>query len=1430
LKTKLKALNSFLAVILALLIIPFSTANALTPDDTTRTSPGDISSVVQVDDFQSGVTVTKADDTVISPDSEGNYANVPGDSKIKIHYEFSLPDNNGKDPSDSDYSEYSYLSGDTYTVSFPAGLKYQKLTGVPLYTDDTKTTSIGTLSVDTSGKATVTFNNYIATNSEITGWFDIDGTFLSDTVNNGTPITIQFASKTITITPQIPAPTLALTKKGSYDAVTNQITWKVTVTPPAGKSVANVSLEDVYGSNQTYVPGSFSLNNTPIDDSTLTLDDANNKVIFNFPETISSQQVITYQTAPAADAFSAETAVTKSSTFQNMATLKVDDLQNGSPVTDKVTLDWISKNSGGYNNSSKTISWSVKAGIVNQKITGAMIADQLPTGLELQLITVKWQAPGSPSAVTVFQDTVNPTSPEEGKFGYDSVSNTLRYNAGTLVGQGALSYTTAVTDPNSDLNLNGSKSYSNKASLTWTESVSSGAPSDAATATVGSGGLISKSGYNNASDFDYNHPVIHWKITVNRNQIDMPANTVVSDTIKPGQKFLPGTFQVDSSAATPDAGYTDSGFSYTFSGVFSNTRYITYDTEVIDPSSLYTNDKITFQNDVQLQKGTDIYKIGGAQQFNSQILDKSIAANYDYDTHQVTWKITVNRNHLPMTNAKVTDEIPAGMTYVAGSLTVDGAEATPDSGSTDTSVSYTFPVKITEQHIITLITQLPDDQLKTPFDSKKFTNKANLKPDELTVPVSVSKDCTINNPIITKNANYTSGNDYIDWTVEINKAQIDLGTGIALTDDLVSALELETDTVKIYPATVNPSDGTLIRGSTPIAANQYMVQYNTDPTYPNRFTLTFKNEVNSAYVLAFTTGVLPTTATITNKITLNGMVNGQVPASTANQIQIDSASAGGGGSNGGISIIKTDPSGNFLSGATFELLNIAGDKITEKTTSSDGKIEFDNLQYRTFYIRETQAPAGYLLNKAEQRVRLSSTNPTFTYTAQNEKALGTISFQKVSEGGALLSGGTFRLIGTDFMGNPINLTASSSGGTVSFQNVPIGTDYEIREITPPGGFVKSTTVITASVVYNDDQTGVVTNISQDSLTNAPAPKGGGGGTPVTSYGVTITKTDEAGKPLAGAEFTLYNSKGEAIAKAISNNQGAAAFDNLPEGAYTARETKAPEGYEINTAVLNITVNDTTMNAFTVVDKVKSTLTGTVQIKKTDESGHVLAGAVFTLYDAKGAVVKNVTTDANGLAVFKNIPQGDYSLYETHVPEGYAAESNGGAAIAVKYGQTTALTIQNKKIAVNDGLIQIKKSDVEGNALSGTEFTLYDSHGKVLQKLISGLDGLVAFTGLKPGNYSVKETTAPKGYKLFNDPLEITLKTGQTVSYTLRDTTIDEDDTVVLGWTDSGNLPKTGGIPITAIILAFGILLVLAGIYIQRHYRKRYESPTSTNKK
>ena len=65
-----------------------------------------------------------------------------------------------------------------------------------------------------------------------------------------------------------------------------------------------------------------------------------------------------------------------------------------------------------------------------------------------------------------------------------------------------------------------------------------------------------------------------------------------------------------------------------------------------------------------------------------------------------------------------------------------------------------------------------------------------------------------------------------------------------------------------------------------------------------------------------------------------------------------------------------------------------------------------------------------------------------------------------------------------------------------------------------------------------------------------------------------------------------------------------------------------------------------------------------------------------------------------------------------------------------------------------------KVDTDNNPLADAEFTLYDEDGNVVGKLISGSDGIVTFEELASGKYSVRETIAPEGYELYNEPAEI----------------------------------------------------------------------------
>lgn len=119
-------------------------------------------------------------------------------------------------------------------------------------------------------------------------------------------------------------------------------------------------------------------------------------------------------------------------------------------------------------------------------------------------------------------------------------------------------------------------------------------------------------------------------------------------------------------------------------------------------------------------------------------------------------------------------------------------------------------------------------------------------------------------------------------------------------------------------------------------------------------------------------------------------------------------------------LVKTDPSGNALAGAVFELVevNAAGSPVpgavtVTGTTDSSGQILFDNLKYTTRYrLTETSPPNGYI----------AFTSPAYLTLAAD----GTVTV----EGNSQVSGGTqsYVVYVLNYSPNPLPSTGGSGSG------------------------------------------------------------------------------------------------------------------------------------------------------------------------------------------------------------------------------------------------------------------------------------------------------------------------------------------------------------------------------------------------------------------
>ena len=165
--------------------------------------------------------------------------------------------------------------------------------------------------------------------------------------------------------------------------------------------------------------------------------------------------------------------------------------------------------------------------------------------------------------------------------------------------------------------------------------------------------------------------------------------------------------------------------------------------------------------------------------------------------------------------------------------------------------------------------------------------------------------------------------------------------------------------------------------------------------------------------------------------------------------------------------------------------------------------------------------------------------------------------------------------------------------------------------------------------------------------------------------------------------------------------------------------------------------------------------GSLTINKVDaETGKALAGVTYRLFDANGKKVADMTTGADGKAVFKDLPQGRYSYQEISAPSGYVVDST-------KYQiniTATALNITAKRTnALAKGSLTINKVDAEtGKALAGVTYRLYDSTGEKVADATTGADGKAVFADLPQGKYSYQEISAPSGYVVDDTEYQITI--------------------------------------------------------------------------
>ena len=415
-----------------------------------------------------------------------------------------------------------------------------------------------------------------------------------------------------------------------------------------------------------------------------------------------------------------------------------------------------------------------------------------------------------------------------------------------------------------------------------------------------------------------------------------------------------------------------------------------------------------------------------------------------------------------------------------------------------------------------------------------------------------------------------------------------------------------------------------------------------------------------------------------------------------------------------------------LEGAEFTVYNAAGQSMGVLRTNANGDTNTLELPEGTYTVRETKPPKGYL-PAPDQQITVRGGQQTNTQVSDKPS------------------------------GDPMVMVVGKYDGEKEYS--------ELQGNMPQGSASLEGAEFT--IEYFD----TVDFDSYDAIKKA-------GVKPTRSW---VVHTDKDGYAELSDDYLV---SGDEIYHDTSGNV------TIPRGSVAIYESKAPEGYKLNSKVNFQKIQETPLTGvttFNMPEVPESVKRGGVSVQKLDsetgktpQGGASLEGIAFSIINdnentvkvdgktyAKGETVKVITTDAKGFATTgaDTLPYGDYIIRETKTNGSYL---NTSAEMRVQVREDGKVYSFSAEDDVERGGVRLVKTDSEtgsdpqnGLSFDGIQFELKSLNDNPI--IVDGktyaknqvIDTLVIKDGqavtdphmLPYGTYSVQEVKAPEGYLL-----------------------------------------------------------------------------------
>ncbi|OIK56414.1 SpaA isopeptide-forming pilin-related protein [Oenococcus oeni] len=983
----------------------------------------------------------------------------------------------------------------------------------------------------------------------------------------------------------------------------------------------------------------------------------------------------------------------------------------------------------------KQVIWDVTVNTNGNELKNAKISDSMPSGTTL-------------ASTAVYPLTIDMSGnvTATGAALVEGTDYTVDSNGTvTLIGKYAdtyqafkVEYTTNI-DADAIPDDGGNVTFNNTATLD-----NDGKTSPAsATVTASYGKLLTKSflGADNSGSQKYK-----WQLDYNFGEKNLPAGTSITDTLDGSQIFSGDpVLTYEDGSTVPASSYVVSydtankTMTITFPNGLDQGVKINYDSQVTSP----INGSVDLNNSVESNDKTTT--AGGS--VDEEGLTKSLGA-VDYNAKTVAWKLDINEGRQTMSDWVLNDTIPNGLTldpdsFVltdndTGKALIQGTDYQITETSTGFKIEFLGALKTSAKDYYTLTYKTSFDTNEVPSNGT-WTNSAKATWTDINGDTHENSGSAGFTPKVefdndgSKSGSYNATNKTITWTVVANYNQRTL-TDATISDQIVGDQDYVSDSAKLYEATIN-SNGTYTLGAQVSSPD---ITFDSDS---NTLTAKLPEGSTKAYVLTYETS-------LAGKVIDQSSYTNTAKYTNNSKEQDLTAS------------VSVPNSGSFA--------------------TKSGKQDSNDSAYADWNI---------IVNKSQSTLKDVVVTDQPSSNQIVDPASIVIYGTTIDSNGNVTENTADKLVeGTDYT---VDLNTNQTTGdqtlTISFSN-QISTAYSIDyKALINSSLTNDTLSNTVSITGNGEKT-----VNQDVTSSTKVVNNGGSATG-TNLNLVIQKNDQdTGKVIVGAEFALYSvsngQKGQLLRTGTTDSNGQINWGNLKSGNYILVETKAPDGYIISSTLAagkQITLSASGSSDNETVADAETNQQGSVTLTKVDSStGDKLNGAVFSLYEKDGTLVKSGLTTENGELSYSGLNAGDYYFVETKAPDGYHFDPNKQYAFTLDSDNISA-TVDASNVENSVVLTKTDGSSSDNNPVQGATYSIYSSDGtEVANNLTTDANGEINYKGLSAGDYYFVETDSPDGYQLSTKHYDFTVSDNQQA--TVQVNSSDQENSVTLTKTDSSD--------------------------------------------